>query len=345
MNRLVVAVAVVAGLGASAANADPVTVNLFYTTFSGGTNVHEVTATQSGSSLSFSNNTGIASTNGADGLLFAPDGNLLVAGQNANFPAQVHEITTAGASVANANTAASSNGSYHLALSSSAPNATLYSMCNGNCGNNLTAFTLSGGGLVNNSTGTAITVSGGTSQDIRGIVFNPNNSTWYYGTANDGSTAGTFGKISFSGTTATLTQLLSGVPAHGLTFDPFTGDIIFSSANQVQQFDPTTGLVVSTVTTNMGDAFDQSAVDGQGHLFVASNNGDLLAIDYDITGLIGTGTSAEKFLAGSLDDIAPLSGIGSITTPLPSALPLFATGLGALGLLGWRRKRKAQAAA
>ena len=28
-------------------------------------------------------------------------------------------------------------------------------------------------------------------------------------------------------------------------------------------------------------------------------------------------------------------------TPLPGALPLFATGLGALGLLGWRRKRKA----
>jgi len=26
--------------------------------------------------------------------------------------------------------------------------------------------------------------------------------------------------------------------------------------------------------------------------------------------------------------------------PLPGALPLFATGLGALGLLGWRRKRK-----
>jgi len=27
-------------------------------------------------------------------------------------------------------------------------------------------------------------------------------------------------------------------------------------------------------------------------------------------------------------------------TPLPATLPLFATGLGALGLLGWRRKRK-----
>ena len=30
----------------------------------------------------------------------------------------------------------------------------------------------------------------------------------------------------------------------------------------------------------------------------------------------------------------------AVATPLPAALPLFATGLGALGLLGWRRKRK-----
>jgi hypothetical protein len=34
------------------------------------------------------------------------------------------------------------------------------------------------------------------------------------------------------------------------------------------------------------------------------------------------------------------AGINEVT-PLPAALPLFATGLGALGLLGWRRKRKA----
>jgi hypothetical protein len=32
-------------------------------------------------------------------------------------------------------------------------------------------------------------------------------------------------------------------------------------------------------------------------------------------------------------------------TPLPAALPLFATGLGVMGLLGWRRNRKAQATA
>lgn len=37
--------------------------------------------------------------------------------------------------------------------------------------------------------------------------------------------------------------------------------------------------------------------------------------------------------------------IGEATaTPLPAALPLFAAGLGAMGLLGWRRKRKNSAA-
>jgi hypothetical protein len=33
--------------------------------------------------------------------------------------------------------------------------------------------------------------------------------------------------------------------------------------------------------------------------------------------------------------------VTAAATPLPAALPLFATGLGALGLFGWRRKRKA----
>jgi hypothetical protein len=40
-----------------------------------------------------------------------------------------------------------------------------------------------------------------------------------------------------------------------------------------------------------------------------------------------------------------LANIDVPSVPLPAALPLFATGLGALGLLGWRRKRKIAAAA
>jgi hypothetical protein len=46
---------------------------------------------------------------------------------------------------------------------------------------------------------------------------------------------------------------------------------------------------------------------------------------------------ASPYLA--LDDVSVT------TTPLPAALPLFATGLGVLGLLGWRGKRKAAAIA
>jgi len=37
-----------------------------------------------------------------------------------------------------------------------------------------------------------------------------------------------------------------------------------------------------------------------------------------------------------------VTGVGA--APIPAALPLFSTGLGVLGLLGWRRKRRAQAA-
>jgi hypothetical protein len=36
-----------------------------------------------------------------------------------------------------------------------------------------------------------------------------------------------------------------------------------------------------------------------------------------------------------------LTGTVAVVTPLPAALPLFATGLGVMGLLGWRRRRKA----
>jgi hypothetical protein len=47
----------------------------------------------------------------------------------------------------------------------------------------------------------------------------------------------------------------------------------------------------------------------------------------------------------NIDSAGPNATFTAVVTPLPAALPLFATGIGALGLLGWRRKRKAQAVA
>ena len=75
--------------------------------------------------------------------------------------------------------------------------------------------------------------------------------------------------------------------------------------------------------------------------FMLSDNGSLttfsaLSTNGNVTDTGGNGIDLLVY-AGALPTPA--------NVPLPGALPLFATGLGALGLLGWRRKRKAQAAA
>jgi hypothetical protein len=94
----------------------------------------------------------------------------------------------------------------------------------------------------------------------------------------------------------------------------------------------------------------------------ASMNGlTVRALLSDMNILLGGGTVANISLTDA-DDVTdgvnssfnggPVSTFGQnnlelppSATPLPATLPLFATGIGALGLLGWRRKRKAQAIA
>jgi hypothetical protein len=74
---------------------------------------------------------------------------------------------------------------------------------------------------------------------------------------------------------------------------------------------------------------------------------DLVTETSDTTGTVpalafaNTDASSHIF---ALETSAPF-GIEVTATPLPAALPLFATGLGGLGLFGWRRKRKVQAVA
>jgi len=100
-----------------------------------------------------------------------------------------------------------------------------------------------------------------------------------------------------------------------------------------------------------------SPIDSNGLIFAISNNPlrgqDALFAAWDK----GDGTLA-FLISGTLANVFDVwvktavgSGDMALTsselsqTPLPAALPLFAGGLGALGLLGWRRKKKAAASA
>ena len=67
---------------------------------------------------------------------------------------------------------------------------------------------------------------------------------------------------------------------------------------------------------------------GSGDLLGSAQDGSALVFDNQVNGPVGT------WVVNSLN-----------SAPLPAALPLFATGLGAMGLFGWRRKRKSTTAA
>jgi hypothetical protein len=90
-------------------------------------------------------------------------------------------------------------------------------------------------------------------------------------------------------------------------------------------------FLVSTGATTNNTAWEPFSVN-----FTAPNGVDsrlfLLFIPFDT----GNGFAYPGIDAFSFDN--------ANIVPLPAALPLFATGLGALGLLGWRRKRKNVAA-
>jgi hypothetical protein len=99
----------------------------------------------------------------------------------------------------------------------------------------------------------------------------------------------------------------------------------------------------ATVTDNLGDM-----------LSLAVNNGDTPGTIHEIFGGVFFPSTLPSTLDISTSSLASiLGGPGTIdysinitlpnwafVTPLPAALPLFATGLGALGVLQWRRKRK-----
>jgi uncharacterized protein (TIGR03118 family) len=112
------------------------------------------------------------------------------------------------------------------------------------------------------------------------------------------------------------------------SFGPFGGDLLvgnFSSVDSgINAFNPLTGAFLGSILIDVGSG---------------NTPGGLWALMFGTGSANGGDPNTLYFTDGINGETAGLFGAIQ-STPLPAALPLFASGLGALGLFGWRRKRR-----
>jgi len=134
--------------------------------------------------------------------------------------------------------------------------------------------------------------------------------------------------FSFSDGRSTLTNLNTVAASFGLQTDS-SGHVLSWFLNFATAEGPHVGDQNSRIFTN-----GQTGGIGQ--------DSGLLQEIISITGGITFSDDQGKTFLGTSTGLAGVWSFGAdaIVTPIPTALPLFATGLGVLGLMGWRRKRK-----
>lgn len=311
---------------------------LYFSTYTGSgfDRVHSATFdyNSTNQSLSFSPTTNILTNQliGADDIIFAPDGKTLLTGGEGPYifrvdPSNGHVLNalyTCGIDV------------YHLALSPDGK-------------------TVYGGGSEANSPGVAVVPTNpygtGATESIRGsnqiitqIAFDTKGNAYYTSSADSGY--GNFGTITGLGSSPVTNALITNLPAaHGIVYDPFTGDFILVGSNEIAQVDPSGHIISYKLFSGIDKVFDQDSVDGQGHLFVTNPaGGNLLFVDYSKSGLIGDPSNFTQihFLDNYLDDIAPLVGPGGggLAVPEPASFVLLSLSLAGLAVYGWRSSRK-----
>ncbi|MBW8888198.1 MAG: hypothetical protein JF616_10625 [Fibrobacteres bacterium] len=276
--------------------------DLYFTTYKGGADVNKISFNYDGTKLVVGAVVNVAKTDGSDGLIFAPDSELLVGGQGD----KVHKINIATQAVVT-HTAGGVE-AYHMALDPGQQYAWASGIPGGLAKIPLAPF----------ADGTAIPLTGDDTK-VTSLAFQDASHAFYTSSGTDG--VGNFGTLDLQTfTTHRLIKNLQG--GHGMAFDSYTGQLMLFGGENIVQINPANGLIVST-RTFAGASFDQGTVDGKGHLFVADGNGTMLFVDYLASKKIGDTTNyvAQPFVAANMDDVAPLSGLGSNPNPNPNPQP------------------------
>ena len=266
--------------------------DLYFTRYQGTPNLMKVHFTYSNGKFALDKPTAVASLNGVDGAVFAPDGDLLVGGQGNT----VHKVHIADGKSRDVR---ANGGAYHLSMDPSGKKVWAAGIPGPLVEIPLDPF---GDGIPHKLSGD--------DKEVTSVAFDGSGHAYY--TAAGPGGYGNVGLIDLK--TFTTRRRLVNVPgAHGMVFDRFTGNLLLFGSTHVTQVDPGVMKIVSDLTVKAPVTLDQGTVDGNGYVFVASNQGQLVFVDYSGSKKIGASgnTVSVQFVESALDDVAPLSGAGS----------------------------------
>jgi hypothetical protein len=265
---------------------------LFYTVFEPAA-VKKVSFTYDSSGFRIGRRILVASLPGADGIVFSPDGKLIVGG---GATGMVFEVDPDSGEFQQVRSGAPS--AYHVALDPSGTRIWTAGLPGALAAVPLSPF----------ADGEARTLVGD-DPFISSVGFAFGKAFY---TASDPNGGGSFGRIDLETmTTQRLKRDLRG--AHGITFDEYTASLVLFGSFSILQIDSGTPDTISSQLDIPGMRFDQGTVDGRGHLFAADNGGKLVFIDYSATRKVGDKANRveTRFLDPNLDDLAPLTGPGA----------------------------------
>ena len=300
-------------VGAVTTSAKGAAGDLYFTTFVN-QSIYKVKFQYEHGRPQFGAQTLVARLPAADGVTFTPDGKALVGGQDTGMVEEIDPATGAVSQVSSgcgASFLLASAPSEHVVYTAALPGAL--------CAVPVDPL----------RPGTPIKLSGDDTQ-VTDIAFDSQGEAFY--TTGVISGTGNFGEIDL--TTGVTTRELSGVnAAHGMAFDPYSGTLFLFGGLAIIQIDPRHPQTeLSSMLVDSGQ-LDNETTDGLGHLYVASNTGQLVVVDYHQSMRLGDPRNVvtQVQLHDNLDDVAPLIGPG---TASGSSRGWVAPSIAVLALLG-----------